>query len=154
MNVEVVPAQYWHADAIAANPREADVAELYAQAHVSPEQAMTLGLRLARNARTGFVDGEAVCMFGVTPYSILRGWGNPWMVGSRALERMSVRKALLRHARAELADMQATYSLLFNFVDDRNERAHHWLRWLGFTLSDPMPYGPDGLPFRFFNWSA
>ena len=154
MIAEIVPAQYWHITEISKNARAADIEELWAQARVTPEQALNRGFRFCRNARTGMIDGQPVCMFGVTPYSIIHGQGSPWMVGSTALDRLSVQKRLLEQSRIAVAEMWDGYSLLFNLVDDRNEAAKRWLQWLGFTLLDPIAYGPDRLPFRPFYWSA
>lgn len=154
MQAELVPALPWHADAIAANARQADIDELWAQGRSSPLRALRYGMKVCPRARTGLLDGEPVCMFGVTPYSILRGQGVPWMVGTRALEGLSAQKALLRVSEQVMGGWMGEYSLLFNFVDQRNVAAHRWLRWLGFTLRDPVPYGPDHLPFHPFFWSS
>lgn len=154
MNVEIVPATLAHAEAIAADARQADVDELWAQARATPLSALRVGLRSTSRARTGLVDGVPVCLFGVSPFSILSGQGTPWMVGSNGLKPLRVQKALLIHSRLEFAAMRANYSVLFNAVDDRNTSAKRWLTWLGFTLLGPMIYGPDRLPFRPFYWSA
>ena len=154
MKVEIVAAEYWHVDAIAANARQADVEELWAQARATPAEAMRRGMKLTASARTGLVDDVPVCMFGVTPYSILRGQGVPWMVGSNALDRLSVQKALLVQSRIAIAEMWDSYTLLFNTVDDRNAAAKRWLAWLGFTLLEPITCGPDRIAFRPFYWSA
>lgn len=146
--IEIVPAAPEHVDPIASDPREADVAELWAVGRVTPEQAMVNGLRGSARAWTGMVDGVPACMFGATPYSILGGMGTPWMIGSNALGAWSAQKALLREARPVVGQMQAMFpKLLFNVVDQRNVQAQRWLRWLGFQLMDPTPIGPDGLPF-------
>lgn len=152
--IELVPATIEHAEAIAANAREADVAELWAQARSTPLDAMKGGIKATRSATTVLLDDEPVAMFGVTPVSLLKGWGAPWLVGSARLDTMTMRKALLREAREVFAGWQRGYSFLLNFVDDRNERAKHWLAWLGFTLHETQPFGPDALPFRAFYWRS
>jgi len=45
----------------------------------------------------------------------------------------------------------AGYSHLENWVDARNTKAINWLRWLGFTVHDPVPFGVAGLPFHRFD---
>jgi len=42
------------------------------------------------------------------------------------------------------------FSLLYNYVDARNVKSIKWLRWLGFQLDEPAPYGVRGLPFHRF----
>jgi hypothetical protein len=149
VKAEIVAATAGHAAAIAANARQADIDELWAQARATPLAAMRIGL--CHGAKTGLLDGVPVCMFGVTPHGA--DAGVPWMVTARGMESLSAQKRLLTASRAEFDAMKARYSMLFNVVDERNDAAKRWLAWLGFTLSDPVSYGPLGLPFRLFQWS-
>lgn len=150
MHVEVVAAAIEHIEPIVVNARLSDVDELWAIARATPRKCLELGLRLSVQAHTALVDGVPVGMWGVTPYSILGGIGTPWMVATNALEALSVQKQLLRLSRAGLVEMREQFPLLFNVVDDRNTGAHRWLSWLGFTLGEPTPMGPDRRPFRAF----
>src|SRR5574343_18235 len=99
MRVELVPATEEHADAIASNARPADIIELWDSYRVTPREAMKRGMRSSR-ARTGLVDGEAVCMFGITPYNLMLGQGVPWLVGSAAMDTLRVKRELLSQSRA------------------------------------------------------
>jgi hypothetical protein len=137
-------------DAISANTRAADRRELFDGYRATPEECMRYGMRFG--ARTGLIDDEPVCMFGVVPHSILMRQGRPWMVGTEALDRLSVSKELLRFSRLEVAMMRSQYGALFNVVDDRNGSAKRWLKWLGFRFDEPFAHGPDGAPFRAFHW--
>lgn len=152
MTTIIVPAMQSHVGPIAANVRPADRAELWAGFRATPVDCMRAGLR--HHARTALIDGVPVCMFGVVPYSILQRQGVPWMVATSALDSLSASKDLLRHSRAEFATMRRGFTLLFNAVDDRNEAAKRWLRWLGFDLDEPFAHGPDGVSFRMFQWEA
>lgn len=153
MRVELVPATPEHVGAIAANARQADIDELHAATNETPETCLLRGLRVSAQPRTGIVDGEVVCMFGVTPVSILGGVGTPWMVGTRAMERLTVQKALLRESRAAFAAMRDQFpTALYNLVDARNGAAIRWLRWLGFEFGPVYPMGADQLPFHLFYW--
>lgn len=148
MKAEIVPATLAHAEAIAANPRPADVAEVWASHRATVMDAMRRGMRYG--ARTGLVDGEPVCMFGTVPDCALLV---PWMVSSAAMDTLRVQKSLLRLSKSVVAGMRAHGATLFNAVDDRNEAAKRWLAWLGFELDDAVPAGWDGVMFRFFHWS-
>lgn len=150
MRTAIVPAQAAHVAAIAAAVRAQDAAELAAGWNATPEQCMHYGLRFV--AFTGLVDDAPVCMFGVTPFSVLAREGVPWMVGTVALEQLSVEKALLRHARGEFAHLRAGYARLFNVVDDANAAGKRWLAWLGFQMGEPFPFGRG--TFRCFEWRA
>lgn len=150
MRAQVVPAELEHVEPIVANARPADVAELWAIARATPRQCLEHGLRASVPALTALIDDAPVAMWGVTPASILGGIGAPWMVGTTALDSFAAQKDLLRLSRPGVAQMRALFPVLINVVDERNAAAHRWLRWLGFTLGEPLPMGPDRLPFRAF----
>lgn len=148
-----MPAQPWHVEVIADNPRPADVLELQASSGTTPAEAMRAGMARSLYPTTGMLDGMPVCMFGATPYSILGGIGVPWLIGSAAMDSLQARKALLRASRVAFAEMRRQFpALLFNAVDDRNEAAQRWLAWLGFEIGEALPIGRDGEPFRVFYW--
>ena len=138
-----------HIERIAARARQADREELMASNAMTPTDAMFEGLRTATAARTGFVDGEPICMFGISPYWPKPGIGIPWMIGTDLLERHWMLFA--RRCRSEFEEVCGGYTYLVNWVDDRNVVAHRWLQWLGFRLHDAVPYGVQGLPFRMFD---
>jgi hypothetical protein len=144
----LVTAAPEHVAAVARCARPADAQELWAQARATPAECMTLGLRESTVAYTGLLDEVPVCMFGVTPHA--PGEGVPWMVGTTALESRRAQRELLRISRDSVAEFQALYPLLFNYVDERNAAAQRWLRWLGFTLDVAYPLGHDGELFRYF----
>lgn len=146
--VEILPATAEHAESIALRARPADVAELQASSRSTPLEAMLRGIASSTMSYTGFVDGVPVCLFGVAPFSIMTGKGIVWMIGSTELDRPRVQRELLRFSHIAVGYMREHYpTMLFNFVDQRNESALRWLRWLGFSFDEPIAYGDDGLPF-------
>lgn len=145
---EIVTATVEHIEPIAADIREADRAELWAAALISSEAAMRDGLRISDFAYTGLIDGEPVCMFGVSPASLIGGVGRPWMVGTSSLDRHAM--IFLRRCRGIVGQMQGIYPLLENYVDCRNVKAIAWLKWLGFQFDEPVLTGAFNLPFRRF----
>lgn len=149
MTPVIVPATEAMVPAFADNARAADVAECWALGRVLPGQAMLSGVRTGR-AWAGFVDDEPVCLFGVRTTSLLGREGVPWMLGTDAVERYQV--PFLRQCRPIVAGWRSEYDSLVNWVDERNTVAQRWLRWLGFTLDAPAPFGVEGLPFRRFEW--
>lgn len=112
---------------------------------------MTLGLRTSVRAWTAMLGDTPVAMFGLTPVSLLRGMGTPWMVGTNQLERPRLQRDLLRLSRPCVAEMQTLTPFLFNVVDDCNGQAKRWLRWLGFDLGQITYQGPDAVAFRYFS---
>lgn len=147
--VEIVPAQAEHIIALAPRLRPADVAELWAGSRSEPEDALIRAVRISTEGWAGVVDGETICLFGVAPLSVLGGRGSPWMLGTDGVDRHAL--TFLRRCRAVVAGWRSVYPVLENVVDERNTAAHRWLRWLGFTLGDPRPHGPDEMPFRPFH---
>lgn len=150
MNYGWIKAEQAHIAEIAARCRPADVAELWASDRSTPAEALQKGLDTASAAWTGVVDGEPICMFGVTPWSILGAAGAPWMIGTTLIKPNA--RPFLKESRRALEAMKEPYDLLLNFVDARHHEAVRWLRWLGFTIQEPVPYGPDGMPFHPFEW--
>lgn len=146
----IVPARVFHVEQFAPWIRAADRAEIWASHRMSPEAALDYGIRSSSHAWAGFVDDTPVCVFGVTPRAMLGRVGTPWMLGTDAVERHAV--TFLRRSRPCVSAMRAEYDALVNYVDARNLTAARWLRWLGFTLAAPEPYGPDRLPFHPFEW--
>ncbi len=76
------------------------------------------------------------------------GAGVPWMLS--APEFFEHPQALARHTRWFLARMLESYQTLTNWTDMRNRSTLRWLRWAGFTVFEPEPFGVFGLPFHRF----
>lgn len=144
----MVPAEAEHIDDLLAwGIRQADIDECWAASRMTPEEAMREGMKVS-SAWTGLLYGIPVCMFGVTPVSLLSGTGAPWMIGTNYINRHP--KAFLVGSKVVIRGMLAQFEHLFNFVDARNKQAVKWLKWLGFTIYDPVPYGPFNRLFHPF----
>ena len=133
---------------VAAEAREADVAELWASAHLTPPEVVELAEKLSPEVFIGWLDDTPICAFGVTPISTITGHGSPWMVGTNHLD--SCAAGFLKASRLIIFGMLRSWPVLTNFVDARNERAIRWLKWLGFTIFPAAPHGLDGLDFHRF----
>lgn len=96
----------------------------------------------------GEVDGNIICLFGVAPLSIIAGGGMPWMVSTKGLTKYA--KTFLPRSKEWIDGKLEEYGHLSNYVDERNTVAKRWLKWLGFELEDPKPYGVNKLPFHRF----
>lgn len=151
MEVEVAPVEPWHVDDLLAGVRQADVAEFWAAAHLTPAEGLAQSLRFANEAWAGLHRGQVLCIFGVSGGSMLVPDGVPWMLAHRRLDRHA--RAFLRDCRPAVAAMLDRYRHLSNYVDARNICAIRWLRWLGFEIHPAVPHGVDGLPFHYFEMS-
>lgn len=123
--------------------REIDRQEIWAAAHITPEDSIRAGL--TDEAWACYFDNELACIFGCKPVTILSDEACPWMIASDLIERKQ--KAFLRRCRPVVEMWQERHSKLVNYCDDRNIVVKNWLKWLGFTIHEPAPYGYDGAMF-------
>ncbi len=149
MRVEIVPAEASHALAMVGRFRPADIAELWAVAHRSPEACILDGLQRSPMAWTALFDGVPVAVFGVSTGAMLSGIGHPWMVGTTDLDSHGY--LLVKRGRPMVAQMRSLFGHLVNFVDARNTKAIGWLKRMGFQFHEAQPHGADGLPFYRFS---
>lgn len=147
--VEIAPVEAEHIVAVAAAMRPADRDEVWASSRSEPVDALLRSVLASTDACVGLMDGEPACLFGVAPLSLLSGRGSPWMLGTDLVDRNPV--PFLRRCRPVVARWLSVYPTLENHVDARNVVAQRWLRWLGFTLEEARPHGPDGMLFHPFH---
>lgn len=152
MLLEIVPAEASHVELMKGRFRPADIEELWAAAHKSPEECILGGIEVSPLCWTALFDGSPSAVFGVAPQSMLGGAGSPWMVGTVDLDRHAY--TVMRHTGSCIAAMLLCFPRLSNFVDARNTKAIAWLKRLGFRFHDAEPHGLEGLPFYRFEMEA
>lgn len=152
MDLQIVPAEVSHLDAMKGRWRQADVDELWAAGHHTPEECVRVGLEWSPMAWTAFMDGVPVAVFGASTPSLLSDLGIPWMVGTAELDQHGY--LLMKQGREKVGEMLTRFKRLANFVDARNTRAIRWLKRLGFRFGEAQPFGVEGLPFYFFTMEA
>jgi len=140
------PADITDVYALARNLREDDRIEVTAMGS-TPITALRTSYRNAIFRRTAFVNGEIAAMWGLGG-SMLGAVGYPWLLTAPPIEKAPV--AFLRGARREVVLMLRHKSRLENHVLAKYTRACRFLEALGFTLSDPEPYGLNGAMCRKF----
>ncbi len=113
----------------------------------TPVNAVRTSYRHAIFRRTAVVNGEIAAMWGLGG-SMLGAIGYPWLLTAPAIEKAPL--AFVREAKREVAMMLRHKSRLENHVLAQYTRACRFLEFLGFTLSDPVPYGPNGALCRKF----
>ncbi len=133
---------------LASTMRAADVAEVWAAAHFSPEEALLASMEFTLDPRVGLVDGEVMYMCGVAQPILLSNWGFCWVLTSHLVDENP--RWFLRCSKAWVAEVRLEHSLLLNYVDARHIVSVRWLKWLGFTVLPPRPLGVDQLPFHLF----
>ncbi len=133
------------AEIIGKNLRSADRKEML-YLGIDPEYAVKYSLAVSDYAWTaGFEQGGPFFIFGVSAGTI-REAGIVWAMGTDVC--FSVPAEMLYHGKKKIAELLEICPVLENYVAADNIHAVNWLEHVGFTLSDPEPYGKYGKPFR------
>ncbi len=149
-SVEVRPATF--RDALTLSLRRADRDEVEALTGRDARAVLVESVEKSASAWAGLADGKLVCLFGVVPMTLTGVTGIPWLLGSDQVAAYS--REFLRRNKGYVQTMLKDFPVLTNVVDARNTVSIRWLRWLGFTLGEPLPMGPLGLPFIPFRMEA
>lgn len=146
------PTQPGDVEELIANLRESDRAECEAYGRPSIAPGIEASVRRSLLCWTGTADGRVGAIMGVSPVDVLAGVGSPWMLGTPLLNRHS--RVLVRMTPEYIARMLKAFPHLVNFVHAKNTTSVRWLRRLGFTLHNPVPYGALGELFHPFEMRA
>jgi hypothetical protein len=128
--------------------RQADINEIAVGSGKTPLEVLQYSLEWSDIAMTAALDDVPHIMFGVVSTNILTRSGCPWLLGSDAINEKSIE--FLRQSLNFKKILLQRYSTLRNVVDDRNTVSKKWLKWLGFSFSEPTPIGKNGALFRIF----
>ncbi len=96
--------------------------------------ALKLAVAGSRHVRTACEgeNGEALCIFGLMPISLMDGTAAPWMLGTDAVADYPV--PMLRTGRRVLRSWQALFPHLAGNVHRDNLPSIRWLEKLGFAV--------------------
>jgi hypothetical protein len=145
--IELTKAVPGHA-AIVPYLRQADVAEIWASTGLSPAFAVSYSIAHSKDAWAVLLDGKPQAVFGVGNFGV--NSGVPWLVATDEIEKHPVR--FYRMSKPMIAILRHKYEHLVNWVDARNKLSLRWLKWAGFTIDDPEPWGIYGLMFHRVWW--
>ena len=143
-----VPVRAEHIEQLAATLRAADLAECLVSGFSSALEAVALSVERSDLAGAWVVNGRVGAIFGCTATGSVLGppvEGIAWVLTSEVVRENPLR--FYRDARRALAEMQRYCPVLFNFVDGRYAGALRFTASLGFKVSPPAPWGPNGQPF-------
>ena len=132
---------------VAGELRKADREELEASFGGEPVETLKEAVRASELAVSAEIDGKVAFLWGVKRMSALGG-ACIWLVGTDDITRAQF--DFLRKSIKIIEALRLEYGFLENWVDARNTLSIKWLRWLGFTLEKPKPFGVLGLPFHHF----
>ena len=136
---------------IAENMRAVDRQEIWDSHHALPLQALRLSTQLSSLSwairRPEF--DLAVGVIGVCPNPSSPDCGTPWLLATNDFDEVGLR--VLRESRDMVARMLEEHSFLENWVSACNLTHIKWLKWSGYELDDPAPFGAEQkLFFRFW----
>lgn len=130
---------------VARNLRSSDRAELWAAYNITPGPALEWSLASSSLAWSIRFGEKAIGLFGVGANHANPDWGSPWLLATPELESISF--TFLKQSRECVQRMLERHSFLENWVDQRNLTSIRWLKWCGFTIFDPEPFGVENKMF-------
>lgn len=133
---------------IAEDMRCADRAEVWASNHLTPIEALERGLSASDFVAVITVNDMPMAMCGLVKRDILSGKGFIWMLATE--ESTNHKREFLVYGRKLVDEMLNECPYLCNMVHTKNTKSIRWLRWLGFTIDEPVKYGPDDELFHLF----
>lgn len=139
MGYTLLPATEDDAHELAPQLRAPDRAEVIALG-IEPVEGLLQSLHSSQEAWTARTpEGAIICMAGVCPATLTGPTGVPWLLGSDLVP--VYRRPFMLETRAMVARWLTLFPVLRNIVDARYAAAIRWLRWLGFTIGEPLPIG-------------
>lgn len=133
---------------IARNMRQADADEVWASHNFTPLEALMEGWELSEYSVIITVNDEPCVMIGLVRRDILSGNGIVWMLGTEGA--LKYKKKFFTEVPAVMKDMLSVCSMLYNHVHIKNKVSIKWLKWIGFTLCEPEPFGCEQELFHKF----
>ena len=80
--IEIRDVEPGDIDMLVENMRKHDIQEVNAATRMGIRNAVKTSVNLSSYSKTGLVNDELVCMWGVCPISLISGSGSPWMLGT------------------------------------------------------------------------
>lgn len=148
VDFEIVKAEEWHAIFIAASLRDSDRVELEVSGRTNFEEVLKRSVSVSSSAWTALINGVPSIIFGVAPVSVLSGIGAPWLLATNSSKL--VRRKFLIDGMKYVEQMKNAYPRLMNLVHEKNQQSIRWLKWLGFDIMPPIPFGTRGELFHPF----
>ena len=125
--------------------RKEEVEEIWASHNSTPEQALLGSYLISIRCFTALLNDRPIAMFGIAPETLLGEKACVWFLGTELLDK--IKKSFVVLSRKFISLMLNDYPYLYNFVDFRYKKSLQWLKSCGAEISDPKPFGPEGLPF-------
>lgn len=109
-------------------------------------EGLNRSLQVSEKAWVGFNGHTPFGFWGVA--KIEDRIGSPWFLGTDTMMESS--KTVAHRTRFYVNEFFENYDFLYNYVHEENVVSMRWLKWIGFVLEEPKPYGIKGDMFRRF----
>lgn len=149
MGIEFVKPTHELIEEIAVNMRQADVDEVWVSNHFTPIEALLDGFEESDFCVVVTINNSPCVILGLVIRDVLSGSGTPWLLGTDyALKH---KREFIKLVPDVISDMLNVCPYLVNHVHAENRVSIRWLKRIGFTIEQPLPYGVDGELFHRFH---
>lgn len=128
--------------------RQADVDEVWASHHKTPLESLLEGWNAPGYSVIVTINDEPCAMLGVTLCDVLSGNGIPWLLGTE--NALKYKRYFITLVPAVIDEMLDICPNLYNYVHIKNVTSIKWLKYIGFTFDEPIPYGCEKELFHKF----
>ena len=148
MGVEFKPPTLEAIHFIASTMRVEDADEVWASHGHTPIEALQASVECSDFVVVVEVDGTPCTMLGLARRDVLSGIGTPWLLSSD--EALKHKREFFKLSPSVVQEMLQICPHLRNYVHVKNKISIQWLKWVGFHMKDPTPYGIHGELFHPF----
>jgi hypothetical protein len=146
-NIRVRDSVIGDVDAMKNRLRESDVKEIWASHHHTPEEGLKLCVENSIMCFT-IENGRPIGIFGISPTNLLGDQASIFLLSTDDLKK--IEKRFLRNCRKFIDYMLSHYPYLDNYVHAENKKSIEWLKFLGATVEEAVPYGISKEMFHHF----
>lgn len=146
--IEIVDYLPEHGEYIARHLRQIDRKEIYYYGTLQPLPAIKLTTAFAVAAWTGLLDGVPAVIFGINRRTQLSSVSVPWMLATDAVNAHPM--AVAYASKVYFERMERAFPKMENYVLAENKTTIRWLKWLGFDMEEPAPFGAFQAHYRRF----
>lgn len=147
-HARVISYKPHHLDYLIENIRDQDREEIEASSGVPYQATLKRIEKYCENIWVAKVDDDIIALFGIECSSEITKTGIPWFISTKDILKHKI--IFIKHCKEVFEIISENYLNLVNYVDERNDLAKSWLKWLGFTLEPPKPFGARQMPFHKF----
>ncbi len=132
----VVKAKLQHVVDMKDRMRIEDQKEMYNFWGMTPEQGLGISFLTSQLVWTAFYKNRPCAMFGVGKDMKIANGGTPWLLATDEFKYIT--KGFLKDTEYYMGQCYNLYPHLENIVDPTNVKAIRWIKFAGFTLSNPL----------------